>query len=95
VNLRRRQQAEYVHPPPPPGVPVGLWQSPGYVTTGQDLPPQREFRDPKEYFVALESFMVGVHYFEKDKWIRKDYPGAAKVAREHPELLRPASREEV
>jgi hypothetical protein len=31
-----------------------------------------------------------MHYFEKDKWVRRDYPGAAEIAKKHPEFLVPA-----
>jgi hypothetical protein len=90
VNLRRRTPEPYVHPPKPPGVPEWAWPSPGYSSTGRDLPPQREYLDPKEHFVALESFTVGLHYYEKDRWVRRDYPGAAEIAKKHPEFLVPA-----
>jgi hypothetical protein len=78
------------HPDKPRGVPAGAWPAPSGPSIEREVPPKREYPDPREHFIALESFLVGTHYFEKDKWVRRDYPGAAKVAREHPELLVPA-----
>jgi hypothetical protein len=51
---------------------------------------KRKYLDPREHFVALESFTVGLHYYERDTWVRRDYPGAAEIAKKHPEFLVPA-----
>jgi hypothetical protein len=97
VTFRRRQsepvqEPEYVHPPKPPGVPEWAWPRPSgpRIRTVDETTVKRKFLDSKEHFVALESFTVGLHYYEKDKWVRRDYPGAAEIAKKHPEFLVPA-----
>jgi hypothetical protein len=93
MSFRRKQFDEAsVHTPPPSGVSSIHWPSPGYGggSASKDIPSAFKPRDPKEYFIPLQSFTVGLHYYEKDKWVRRDYPGATEIARKHPELLIPA-----
>jgi hypothetical protein len=70
---------------PPQGVPADEWRA--RASGPRREGPARSPRPRTNYDSVQDSFTMGLQYFHKGELVPADDPVAAKVAREHPELL--------
>jgi hypothetical protein len=73
------------HEPRPKGVHPSEWPAPAPGPHRER--PARSAEASTNYFSVAESFVVGFRHFAKGELVPASDPVAAKVAREHPELL--------
>jgi hypothetical protein len=69
----------------PPGVSGKDWPEPAPGPCRER--PARSAEASTNYFSVVDSFVVGPRHFAKGELVPASDPVAAKVAREHPELL--------
>jgi hypothetical protein len=73
------------HQARPKGVPAAHWPAPASEPRRER--PARSAEASTNYFSVAQSFVVGLRIFAEGELVPASDPIAAKVAREHPELL--------
>jgi hypothetical protein len=84
-GTNKRTRLKMSHESRPKGVPAAHWPAPASEPRRER--PARSAEPSKNYFSVAQSFVVGLRIFADGELVPASDPIAAKVAREHPELL--------